>query len=110
MAAKGEVSLLGDDGEAGGMAVTRSPWLIQTGRALARGQEALEQAARAGRGVISARPNSRSVAGLDLAAELGAHGLLAVADAQHRDAEPRTRPAVRAGSAPHASRRGRRRG
>ena len=37
------------------------------------------------------------VAALDLAAELHAHGLLAVADAEHRHAGVEDRPAARAG-------------
>ena len=68
----------------GGMAVILSPWLIHTGSL-----------------PVSARPSSSGeaclhmnigaaefavMAAFDLAAQLGAHGHLAIADAQHRHA------------------------
>ena len=59
---------------------------------------------------ISARPNSRWLAGLDPAAELGAHGLLAVADAQDRHAELEHGCGCARAQRPRGSRRGRRRG
>ena len=80
----------------GGSAVTRSPWLIQTCSRLALAPDAVEQRAVAGHARSTARPNSRWSRALDRAAELRAHGLLAVADAEHRHAQLEDAAAARA--------------
>ena len=100
---------LGDDREArrdGGDAVAVAH---PDGRALAGGEEAVEQ----GRGPVEADLGAAILAlgrGLDPAAELGAHGLLAVADAEHRHAELEHGRGCARARAPRGSRRGRRRG
>ena len=86
MAAKGEVSLWAIDGEARRDGRDLVAVAHPDGGALAGGEDALEQR----RGAVEADlgPAILAVAGgLDPAAELGAHGLLAVADAEHRHAE-----------------------
>ena len=67
----------------GGSFVTRSPWLIQTGF-LSPGCQTPSNRAEGCWTRSSARPNSRWWPEFDRAAELLGHGLLAVADAQHR--------------------------
>ena len=65
--------------------------------ARARRPDAVEQGA--GRRHVEIGAAELAVLGaLHLAAELGAHGLLAVADAEHRHAGARTLPAARAGN------------
>ena len=86
MAAKGEVSLWAIGVKPGGMAAMRSPWLIQTVERWPGARRPSNRGEGRSRR-ISARPILAVVGGLDPAAELGAHGLLAVADAQHRHAE-----------------------
>ena len=86
MAAKGEVSLWAMTAKPGGMAVMRSPWLIQT----VERWPGARRPSNKRRGLVEADLGAAVLAlgrGLDPAAELGAHGLLAVADAEHRDAE-----------------------
>ena len=79
-----------------GMATILSPWLIQT----VSSSPTAARPASSGRGLLDGDLGAAELAGvaaLDLAAQLFAHGHLAVADAQHRHAQPRTRLAARAG-------------
>ena len=69
----------------GGILVMRSPWLIHTGCFSPIDQVELEQVARRLDLDIGAAEFA-VMAALDLAAELGGHGHLAVADAEHGNA------------------------
>ena len=97
MAASGAPSLTATARKPGGRRVTRSPWLIQTCSRPPRSQMPSNSAHSS---VIStkARPYSRTRTRLHLAAELHAHRLLAVADAQHRHALLEDRLRRRAGA------------
>ena len=80
----------------GASAVTRSPWLIQTSsRPVAKRPVKSGSCGRGGGDEGAAELGV--VAGFDLAAELGHHRLLAVADAEDRDAEGEDLRARRAG-------------
>ncbi len=68
-----------------GGAVTRSPWLIQTGYFWPTSQTPSNSGDRVGDLDLGAAEFA-VMPGLDLAAELLRHGLLAVADAEHRHA------------------------
>ena len=74
-----------DAAEAGRQAVTRSPWLIHT-CSRAPCSQTPWNSAQSSVTSTKARPNSRWSRALHLAAELRAHRLLAVADAEHRHA------------------------
>ena len=65
---------------------TRSPWLIQTCSRSPLAPDAVEQRAVAGH-LDEGAAELAVVGALDLAAELRAHRLLAVADAEHRHAQ-----------------------
>ena len=93
----------------GGSCVTRSPWLIQT-CLRSPGCHTPSNSAALGLDLDLGAAELAVVAALDLAAELLRHGLLAVADAEHRHAgvEDRLRRAGR--PAVDAPRPGRRRG
>ncbi len=68
-----------------GSLVTRSPWLIHTGYFWPTSQTP-SVSARRRRHLDLGAAEFAMMAGLDLAAELRRHGLLAVADAEHRHA------------------------
>ena len=99
MAAKGAPSLTPTTRKPGGSASTRSPWLIHTCSRAPLAPQPVEQRAVVG-DVDEGAAEFAVVARLDRAAQLGAHGLLAIADAQHRHAqlEHRLRRARRAAS------------
>ena len=83
--AKGAPSLTPTARKPGGSLVTRSPWLIQTCCAVALAPDAVEQRAVLG-DLDEGAAELAMVRALDLAAELGAQGLLAIADAEQRHA------------------------
>ena len=87
-----------------GSAVTRSPWLIHTWW-----RSPLSHTPSNSDAVIGDLDKSAAelamVGGLDLPAELGAHHLLAIADAEHRQAQPEHPRRAPAGALPrHAGR------
>ena len=99
MVAKGEVSLWAMTAKPGGMAVMRSPWLIQTVERWP-GARRPSNSGEVWSRRISAQPCSRSVEGSTRPPSWAPHGTRR-SRRQAPGRRPRTRPAVRAGSALH---------